>query len=80
MKEEVELKSKAVIVVANMLRNFMLRLGAEPADISIELDEKGAKLMAMRSVGASSEFGDRRRPALRRLSRSIEELRRGDVV
>jgi hypothetical protein len=80
MKEEAELKAKAAAVVASMLRNFMLRLGVEPADISIELDAKGAKLVAMRSVGASSEFGDRRRPALRRLSRSIEALRRGDVL
>jgi hypothetical protein len=74
------LHQKAAVRAAEQLRDLLLRFGADNADINITTGANSAQLTAKGSAGAASEFGDQRRPALRRLGRAIEALRRGEII
>jgi hypothetical protein len=73
------LQARAARRAAEQLRAIVLRLGAEASDINIATDGRGAQLQAVRSAGVSAEFGNTRRPALRRIGRALEAVRRGET-
>lgn len=77
---EETLQARASLRTAQQLRDIALRLGAETNDISVSTNGAAAILTGVRSAGTRSEFGDSRRPALRRLGRALETLRRGDKL
>jgi hypothetical protein len=77
---EETLQARAALRAAQQLRDIALRLGAETNDISLSTNGAAATLTGVRSAGTRSEFGDSRRPALRRLGRALETLRRGDKL
>jgi hypothetical protein len=74
------LQARAALRVAEQLRAIALRLGTEASDISLSTDGRSAQLRAVRSAGVSAEFGNTRRPALRRLGRALEAVRRGETT
>jgi hypothetical protein len=75
---EETVQASAALRAAQQLRDMTLRLGAEANDISLSTNGTSATLIGVRSAGTRSEFGDSRRPALRRLGRALESLRRGE--
>ncbi len=74
------MKARAALLAAEQLRDMTLRLGADTGDVSIVVNGASATFTGVRSAGTRSEFGDSRRPALRRVGRALETLRRGDKV
>jgi hypothetical protein len=75
---EATVQQQAAMQAAILLRRQLLRLGTNTLDITIQQNGNGATLTAVRSAGARSEFGDQRLPALRRVGRALEALRRGE--
>jgi hypothetical protein len=73
------LQARAAQRAAEQLRAIVLRLGADAGDLNLTTGNRGAQLRAVRSAGVSTEFGNTRRPALRRLGRALEALRRGET-
>lgn len=74
------LQQQAAKRAAEQLRDLLLRLGANDEDISIVSDNRSTEVRGRGSAGAASEFGDQHRPALRRLGRAIESMRRGESL